>query len=331
VQSAFFQPAANPWGDGGSPSSRFGPLQPVCDACPERSVVAFVGYDAWKGASDAGWQNNGINAGLNFATKLGAFSDLTGVGFQIGASMGAYDWGGTDYRIARQDQAQPQGSVTYGFFRKANADSRWSAALVQDWMLNSNFGVFSENPTLSQLRGQVAYAISASDEFGLWGAVRTLSDSRNVGGFGPTTWRPVDQLNVFWHHKWAPGGADTSIWVGLPEQSRPGNNGSLGDYQIGIQGNFPLNDRAAVYTLITYMHASAAAGPGFSTKKPGTSPSASLSIPAATPAPTPSPANVGCPNCRWPTTATLRSTRIGCSSARQLMWRLSYNPATIPA
>jgi hypothetical protein len=41
-------------------------------------------------------------------------------------------------------------------FRKANENSNWSAAVVQDWMINANYGVFAENPTLSQWRGQMS-------------------------------------------------------------------------------------------------------------------------------------------------------------------------------
>ena len=37
--------------------------------------------------------------------------------------------------------------------------------------------------------------------------------------------------------------------------------GSLGDYLIGLSANVPLNDRVALYTLTTYMHPSASAGP----------------------------------------------------------------------
>jgi hypothetical protein len=239
-----------------------GPSLADCDDCPKRGTVLFVGYDSWKGVPDAGWQNNGIHSGLNFGTRLGRLSELTGIGFQIGGSAAAYNWGGTDFRIARQDQAQPQGFVTYGFFRTANADSNWSAAVVQDWMLNSNYGVFAENPTLSQGRAQLGYATSAFHEFGLWGTWRMWDDRRTVSGFGSVSWRAVNQINAFWHYKWSPGGADSVVWVGVPEHDRPGSNGgSLGDYLIGISGNMPLNDRAAVYTLVTYMHAAASAGP----------------------------------------------------------------------
>ena len=180
-----------------APSSLYSPaghgsdgLWGVCDECPNRGLVAFVGYDTWRSIVDGNWQNNGIHSGVNFGTRLGRFSDWTGIGFQIGASVGAYNWSGTDYRLSHQDQAQPQGFVTYGFFRKANETSSWSAAVVQDWMLNSNYGVMAQNPTLGQWRGQAGYALNAWHEFGVWGAVRLYSDSRKCPALAAPTGGP---------------------------------------------------------------------------------------------------------------------------------------------
>ena len=224
-------------------------------------MSAFVGYDSWRGVTDGGWQNNGIHVGGNLGTKLGAFSDATGIGFQIGGSAGAYDWSGTDYRASGQSATEVQGFITYGFFRKATASSGWSAGVVQDWMLNDHYGFLSERPTLSQIRAQLGYALNAANEIGLWGACRVLDDTRDVSGVGPTTWRPIDQLNLYWHHKWEFAGADTTIWIGIPEQDRLGGSGSLGEYIAGASAQVPLNDWFALYTLIDYMHPSAGPGP----------------------------------------------------------------------
>jgi hypothetical protein len=233
----------------------------ACDQCPNRGLVAFVSYDSWKGRPDRGWQNNGIVAGLNFGTRLGRISDWTGVGFQIGASAAAYNWSGTDFRTRNNDQAEPQGFLTYGLFRKANENSNWSAAVVQDWMFNSNFSVFGQNPTLSQWRGQLGYALSAKNEIGIWGAWRSNGDSRLVDPtFGTVSYSAVNQLSVFFHRKWSPGGADTSLWVGVPEHGRLGGSGSLGDYLIGLSASVPLSNAVGLYTMVNYMHPSASAG-----------------------------------------------------------------------
>lgn len=233
----------------------------ACDESPSRSIVAMVGYDSWREISDGSWQNNGLHVGLNYGTKLGAFSDLTGIGFQIGGSVGVFDWSGTDYRLTDNNTAETQGFLTYGFFRKPNENSRWSAAVVQDWMFNDNFGIFAQNPTLSQIRWQAGYALNASNEIGMWGANRVLGDTRIVAGAGATSWRAVDQLNPFWHHKWGTGGADTVIWVGVADAHRLAGNGSLGDYIAGALANVPLSDRVGLYTLVTYMHPSSRPGP----------------------------------------------------------------------
>lgn len=237
------------------------PRAAACDESPSRSVVAMVGYDSWREISDGSWQNNGLHVGLNYGTKLGEFSDLTGIGFQIGGSVGVFDWAGTDYRLTDNNTAETQGFLTYGFFRKPHDNSPWSAAVVQDWMFNDNFGIFAQNPTLSQIRWQGGYAINAWNEIGLWGANRVLGDTRIVAGTGATSWRAVDQLNPFWHHKWGAGGADTVIWVGVADAHRLAGNGSLGDYIAGALANVPLNDRFGLYTLVTYMHPSSRPGP----------------------------------------------------------------------
>jgi hypothetical protein len=236
-------------------------LCPACDTCPNHGLYAFVGYDAFRGIADGSRENNGIDTGVNFGTRLGEFSDWTEIGFQLGGSVGVYDWSGTNYRLSRQDQAQTQGFITYGFFRKANENCPWSAAVVQDWMLNSNFGVFAENPTLGQWRGQLGYSVNAWNEVGIWGTWRGQGDTRQVNFFGPVTWRPVQQLNKYWHHKWGLGGADTWMWVGIPEHDRLAGGGSLGDYIAGALANVPLGERVMLYTLVTYMHPSARPGP----------------------------------------------------------------------
>jgi hypothetical protein len=234
---------------------------PECDECPLRGYYAFVNYDSWRGLPDGNWQNNGISSGVNFGTRLGRFSDWTGIGFQIGGSAGAYNWAGTNYRLAHTNQSQPQGFVTYGLFRRANENSRFSAAVVQDWMLNSNYGVFAQNPTLSQWRGQAGYALGPLNEIGIWGAWRARSDSRDVVGFGQVVWRSVNQLNGYWHYKWGINQPDTWLWIGVPENDRLVLGGSLGDYVVGALANAPLGERVSLTALVTYMHQSSSMGP----------------------------------------------------------------------
>ncbi|HEY5316161.1 MAG TPA: DUF6666 family protein [Pirellulales bacterium] len=226
-----------------------------CDACPTHGLTVLVGYDAWRGVSSDSWENNGIHTGLNYGTRLGEVSELTGIGFQVGASIGVYDWSGSDYRPVN-NLAETQGFLTYGFFRKQNANSNWSAALVQDWMFNNNFGVFSQSPTMSQWRGQIGYATSAWNEFGVWGAWRMTTATSDVAGVGPTSWRALNQIDAFWHHKWQRGGGDTWLYVGAPEAKRLNGDGSLGSYIATAAATVPLSDCIALYTQVMYMRPS---------------------------------------------------------------------------
>jgi len=233
----------------------------ICDPCPSWDLITFVGYDAFRSIVDDSWQNNGIHVGANLGTCLGPLSDVAGVGFQIGGSFGVYDWSGSDARPTDQSEPQLQGFITYGLFRKPTENSPWSAAIVQDWMLNDNYGIFSTSPTFSQLRGEASYVVGQWDELGVWGTVALIGDTRDVSGVGSTTWRSIDQVNVFWHHKWEWRGADTSIWMGVPVDDHLGGNGDIGAWFAGAAANVPLNDRFALYTLVTYMRPTGDNGP----------------------------------------------------------------------
>jgi hypothetical protein len=230
-----------------------------CDACPSHSLAVFIDYDSWRGVADGDWDNNGVATGVNYGTRLGGISECTGVGFQIGGSVGVFDWSGADYRLRNQTQAETQGFITYGFFRRANADSPWSGAIVQDWMINDNFSVFAQTPTMWQWRWQIGYAFSDCDEYGFWGAVRGAGDNRNVPFFGRVDWRAVDRTDFFWHHKWMYG-ADTRLSIGLPEDDRLAGGGSLGSWLASAWADVPLNDRISLYTLVAYMRPSAKPG-----------------------------------------------------------------------
>jgi hypothetical protein len=81
-----------------------------------------------------------------------------------------------------------------------------------------------------------------------------------VPGFGPTTWRGVNQLSIYGRHKWE-FGAETMLWLGLPEDDRLAGDESLGDYFVGARADVPLSPYWSLYTLVTYMHPSASAGP----------------------------------------------------------------------
>ena len=250
---------AEPTDGGGYPlGTLYGNGQPS-DTYNDWSVSIFYAYEGFRGTSDGAWENNGVNTGFNFGTRLGRFSDATGIGFQIGGSIGIYDWSGTDYRFQNMEQAETEGFFTMGFFRKAQPESPWNAGLVFDWMLNNNFSVFNESPTLNQFRYQVGYDVNDTNEIGVWGTVHGQSSTRDVPSFGPVTWRSMDQINAYVHHKW-PLGADTYVWVGAPLGSRLADGASLGSFIAAARGDMPLSDWISLYSVVTYMRP--AVGPG---------------------------------------------------------------------
>jgi hypothetical protein len=108
--------------------------------------------------------------------------------------------------------------------------------------------------------GLMGYATSACNEIGVWGTVRVFDDTRTIDGFGWTTWRPINQISTYWHHKWHCGGPDTWLSIGIPEQTRLSGGGSLGDWLVSATTVYPFGDRVAAYTNVMYMHQSASAG-----------------------------------------------------------------------
>ena len=240
-------------------------LEPISDECRRQNLVMFVDYDSFMGTPDGGWSNNGIRTGLDFSTSLGSFSDLTGIGLQAGGSVGVYDWSGTDYRVRNRAGAEVQGFFTYGLFRKPTDDSRITAGLVQDWSVNDTYGVFGQNPIMSQLRGQLGYAFSASNEFGIAATAHVLESHINIPPvenkiYGPTTFRPINQLSAYWHHKWYAGGPDTWVSAGAPTTGRLAGDGGLGSYLVAASSSVPLSDAVSVFSNVTYMHPAAGLG-----------------------------------------------------------------------
>jgi hypothetical protein len=195
---------------------------------------------------------------------LGAFSEWSGIGAQVGATFGAYDLSGTDYRFKNQDKAETQGFLTYGLFRRATPDNGWSGALVHDWMFNDTFGVLAENPTISQWRWQIGYVLNERNEIGVWGTGSGQSASDIVGPFGQVIWQNQNHYNIYSHHKWGVGGADTTIYVGVPEHGRlavvPVGSRNIGSFIAGASANVPLSDFVSLYSLVTYMHPAIGAG-----------------------------------------------------------------------
>lgn len=241
-----------------------------CEGCSPFGIVGTFGLDAFKGVADDGIANFGVVTGLNTGAMLPGLEDY-GLGWQTGISYGVYD---LDGRLNDVDpaQSQQQTFVTTGFYRKAKGDSRVSFGLVYDWMYNANWGVAegvgASNPTMGQWRGQIEYALSECNSLGVWGAWRDLYAVQDIevtrGVISTTKNRAISQINLFWHHKFNCTGADSWLWMGVPDHSRMdqgvGQGKSLGDWTFGASISVPMSSRLALYANAAYMHPSASAG-----------------------------------------------------------------------
>jgi hypothetical protein len=235
-----------------------------CDPCPGAGIVAFAGLDSFKGISDGSFQSNfGALAGLNASMPVLGLRDY-GLGWQLGMSYGVYDFDGRASTAVDRSRNQQQVFVTTGFFRKADEDQRISFGIVYDWMFNDQWGVFGGTPTLGQWRGQIEYALSGRNAVGLWGCQRDLGAQQTFGAVAPLVvqTRVISQVNLFWHHKFD-AGADSYLWIGIPDHGRINQQegGSLGDWMIGANVQVPLSDRLALYANGSYFRPSTAAGP----------------------------------------------------------------------
>jgi hypothetical protein len=227
-----------------------------CTASPNQSLVIFHGYSGWRGISEgSGGNNNGFLYGLNFGSRLGEFSELTGIGAQFGASYGLYDLNGRSSGF-ENDQIQQQTFVTTGLFRRPGEWTNLSGGVVFDAMFNDNFGQFAVSPFLGQVRGQIALALNDRHEIGFWTALRVVDSSKDGGAL---QYRGVDQFNFFWHHKFT-FGADGVSWIGFPDPTKLGGSGSLGNYIFGGTLNIPLSPWFGAYTDLQYMPSSATIG-----------------------------------------------------------------------
>jgi hypothetical protein len=226
-----------------------------CDGCPGYGVVGVFGFDSFKGISDSNYPSNyGVVTGLNAAMPV---SRDYGIGWQLGMTYGVYD---VDGRTVSHDNAQSQQQtfITTGFFHKANECQRLSYGLVYDWMLNNNWGVFGNSPTMGQCRGQVEWAYNGCNAFGVYGCLRDLYSTHYLNAY-PIINRPISQGNLFWHHKFE-SAADSYLWVGIPERERLSHQGSLGDWIVGANIQVPFTSSLALSGNVQYMHPSASAG-----------------------------------------------------------------------
>ena len=201
----------------------------------------FGGLDGSKQPQDFGVNANfggrvSINAGLPIAD--------TGFGVQIGTAYNTSVNAVQVFERVNGPSNRQQSFTTVGLFRRT---SNWTAAIGYDFLAQSSYDDFQ----MGQWRGMFGFAVTPSNELGVWAAI---SDEDDTGNFDtiPLRLRPITQGSVYWRHFWETG-VRTTFWGGLSEGHGEVNI-ALGDlspvnerFVFGADIHAPLNDRFALY------------------------------------------------------------------------------------
>lgn len=222
----------------------------------EIGLSCFGGFESFRGIADSNiGDNNGAHVGAELASPVPYLSNC-GIGFQLGGSVGAYDFAGRTSHH-HSEAIQYQEFVTAGFFIYPSAFCPIGIGITSDWMFNQNYGGFAQSPTLQQYRAKVSYFVTPNDEMGFWGSYDG-GKVHKVHNFGfiksRLTYRPIAQLNFFWRHFFG-GGVESNVWVGAPFRNRLSRIGSNrpGKYIVGAELSVPFFDSWALVGRGTFM------------------------------------------------------------------------------
>lgn len=211
----------------------------------------FIAGDQYRNVGDTnylGILNTSVGARGGFNTGFG-LGDLTSARLQLGMSLGLYDPKG---RLNTPDTGlERQFITTLGFYKRSDAANgvRCSWGAVYDVFSAQNWGNFSQDITLGQIRLVGGWALSDTREIGLWGAIGTQNTyawTATVFAVPGQHLRPTDQLNIYYKKHWA-FGADTQLYVGAI------NANDYGDWQVGFNGRAPMNERVSLYASANYV------------------------------------------------------------------------------
>jgi hypothetical protein len=192
-------------------------------------------------------QDFGVNA--NFGSRWAAnwgFPLLAeyGIGGQIGTSINQTDNAVQVFDRVGESAHRTQNFSTIGVFQRTD---RWRWGLGYDFLYESYYDQFS----LGQWRGRAGYAVSDTNEFGVW---FTVTQQHASGSFLtiPVTLTPLAQGSFYWQHQFATG-TRTMTWMGFSEGHAQANL-ALGDlkktgnqFVFGAEIDVPLNRYVAIY------------------------------------------------------------------------------------
>lgn len=206
------------------------------------NLSLFVGLDGSKQPQDLGIN---ANMGVRFAANMGfPLVDRANLGAQVGAAVNLSD---AAVHVLDQISTTSRRSQTYltvGLFQRPVDRMNWSLAY------DALFQSYYDKATLGQVRGQVGFDVTRSNEVGVWFTKGAQGDN---GTLGTTAIRldPISQVNGYTTIRWA-SRAKTTVWLGManghgnvvwvfPDNSRDGKV-----FVYGAELSMPLNDRFAV-------------------------------------------------------------------------------------
>jgi len=222
-----------------------------CGGCWD-NMLLFGAADGWMGPID---DIDGNNFGYRFGFNLGRpISECRGIGAQLGMSYGVYNFHGR-FSGNEQSSFEEQLFITAGVFKRADpcapCPERLTWGVVLDQMITDNIGEDGWEINLSQLRWQVGYAVSFTDEIGVMGSLRVDDDEVNGTSNNATPVSAIDQASVFWHHKW-PWSADTTVYTGITED--------VGEWIFGAKGEVPISNCVSLFGGAHYILPSTSGG-----------------------------------------------------------------------
>jgi hypothetical protein len=214
--------------------------------CPIE-IDLTLGFDDFRGIYTGRNPNSfGALTALNLTVPIArSFST------QLAGSYGLYNWAGTSSSLFKNSKSlQQQGFITLAGSYQTPRSCGWNAGVAYDWMLNKNFGYFSEDPFFDQIRGQVGYLIKGGNELGVWGTYgfRTVHEHALHLKF-----KGISQVNVFWSHYFKTHGY-TMLWAGTPYQrGLLFESGRAGRFILGAQFSIPVTRSLSLEGRASYM------------------------------------------------------------------------------
>ncbi len=220
------------------------------------NMYYFAATDAWKGMVDDDIHSNfGFRAGVNLGVPL-PYLECHGIGGQIGLSGAMYDLHGRSAvgGASENSSIERQLFLTTGVFQRADLCGdcpqpvSWGVAF--DYMVSDNIGEESDEIHLGQWRGQIGYALDATNEVGLMASLGDDDDDMESAGVEV---HPINQVSAFYHRKWC-NLADTRTYIGLAEEP--------GEFVIGSNGEVPLSSCLSLFGGFHYILPGTSGGAG---------------------------------------------------------------------